>query len=1080
MLYNLASVHDEYARFEDREVTVRCRIRGDPLPGEDNRKILYELDDPRGNLSLPTFLSLWTDEPPHPGIDRTAEYVLDALGPGQLSETTLSRGETVLVRGTPRRATWNDEERLYLNVTSALVRSPDLQIGKGEMAVNEQCPRRYYLSYVKKVYTSRFPVDGNRFRGDVVHRVAERALGEHRERFTKQTWTADDAEEYVETVLEEEFGIRMAQLSISGVGLWGRDDAIEIVTRLFTDEAFCTHIAEADEVSTERALGEGYGYRGDVDLVLDGVPYDFKTSRSVDVDYHGSQLRLYLLALLLERADIGDDFGARLSEGPEGYLVYPNVEGADSVRFETVRLGREDVRDLLSLRNAVAASRETFGPPSPYNRDCDGCRFRTEELLVSPRDGDRPEREPLPSACKFHCQTERRWPCYETTPDGGIISDCSLFDECAERLEYRDPELVDHYNRLRKALEFEEDRRTTASDLLGQLSEEVLARSGRLVGGLELAGASITQATFESDVGRVPAFTPGDTVILEPEEDGVVGKRVTFLGVDGGTYRFQFDVQSHVAFLRDDVSYRARKTFEPETVSRKFLAYLDYAQRRGHNRRFHHEQIHDAGTGTGTEAETTGETTLDDPTALTEYLDNEELFLDVPVRPDRVAVLESVVSSLVATGTSYPRLDGDGVVPEDGQRALVLGATPQHVELAARALPGGAHYRMDEGGAGEEAIRASDSYHEIQQRWKASRSLLSSVQYALETEHFHSLLEGAFGDRDHSSRFFDVLVVLGAQQLTEPEYLFLSDLADRVVSVGDTRGLGPSMVSAEATERGLDRSYFTWAHGRYASLPVEDAASLRMPGEANEFVQRLYPDGDWTDADTKVTFLDVEGDVAIDPGELTVRASVRARQGAPVELVFDASDTTASPFEVQSTFESMDYLDASVLHEGEVALLDGLPLFLREKSQLDAPRGTHHRIRILSAAAQTPEFGRALLYNRAEARIVAQVADEFGPDIVLTPFETHANELRTRLDEAGTNVPVVLPEQVHNTVDRAIVSFGVSSEHGVLRPPLTDPEMLYRLLTCGEELLLVGHGETLRSKRDLARLIEEQADGYHS
>lgn len=221
-----------------------------------------------------------------------------------------------------------------------------------------------------------------------------------------------------------------------------------------------------------------------------------------------------------------------------------------------------------------------------------------------------------------------------------------------------------------------------------------------------------------------------------------------------------------------------------------------------------------------------------------------------------------------------------------------------------------------------------------------------------------------------------------------------------------------------------------------------------------------------------------QGDVAIDASEVEVRSSVRARQGVPMELVFDASDTTTNPFEVQSVFESMDYLDGTALHEGEVALIDDLPLFLEEKSQLEAASATHHRVVVRSNVAQTPEFGRAFLYNRPEARVVAQVADEFGADIIVTPFETHANELREWLDDAGADVPVVLPEQLTDHVEKAIVSFGVSSEHGVLRPPLTDPEMLYRLLSCGSELLLVGHGETLRSKQDSAWLVDELADSY--
>ena len=1070
MLYDLATVHDEYDRFKDREVTVRCRVRGDGMSGtREGQKTLYEIDDPRGNLPAPTFLSFWTDEPDIPGVRRTREYVLDAIETGEGGRPILPRGESLLVRATPRMTDHEGERTLFLNLTTVLVRSPDLQIGKGEMAANEKCPRRYYLAYVKKVYTPRSPVSGSRFRGDVVHRVAERALSEHYERFVDREWSDENVESFVRNVLDEEYGIRMAKLSISGVGLRGRDQAIEIVKRLFTDETFCDRVVDAEEVSVERAVGDKYGYRGDIDLVLDDVPYDFKTSATPNVGHHGDQLRLYLFALLLERSGVGDDLGDRIDDVPEGYIVYPNVDGTDSVRFERVELSSDDVRKLLELRNGVADARDTFGPPSPYNRDCDGCYLRGDQELTSARDHEERSRNPLPSPCKFHCQTERRWSCYEVT-DGGVVSDCSLFDECGQRLHYRDPKRVDHYNRLRKALEAEEDRRTTASNLLAQLNQEVLARSGRLVSGLKLVDFSVGHATFApTGERRVPAFVPGDTVTLEPEVEEMPGREVTFLETIEDAYRVQFDVQADASFLDDGITYEMKKTFQPETVSRKFLSYLDYAQRRGHNRRFEYEQV---------QPDRTGVQLLDDPTKVTSYLRNEEVFVDVPTRSDRTDVIQSVVRSLVASETTYPLPNDDGEVPEEGKRALVLGATPRLVELAESALPSGEHYRMDDGGSGEHAIHASDSYHDIQQRWRRSRSILSSVQYALETEHFHGLVEGAFGDRGHSSRYFDVLVLLGAESITEPEYLFLSDLADRVVAVGDTRGIGPSMVSAEATERGLDRSYFTWAHGRYASLPVENASSIGLPGETNEFVQRLYPDDEWSNDTTTFSFLDIEGDVSIDAGELEVRTAVRARYDEPFELVFDASDTTANPFEVQSAFDSMDYLDATVLRESEVALIDDLPLFLESMTELKTSKASHHRVTIRSTASQTPEFGRALLYNRPEARIVAEVAGEFGAELIVTPFETHANELRYRLDERGEDVSVALPEQVHERVSKAIVSFGVSSEYGVLRPPLTDPEMLYRLLSVADEFLLVGHGETLRSKRILGWLIDNAASEY--
>ena len=1081
MLYDLATIYDDYERFEGQEVTVRCRVRSGGIPGENKgQKIRYEIDDPRGNLDIPAYLSFWYENPEIPGISKTAEYILGILGGGSgRGDPVLNKGESVLIRATPNISTRNGERELFLNVTSVLVRSPELQIGKGEMAVRSSCPRRYYLTFVKKVYNPR-SLNESRFRGNVVHRVAERAVTDSYERFVDQSWTKDDVDSYVDDVLDDEFGIRMAQLVVSGIGLNGRDYAKEALHRLFTSEEFCTRLAAADksDIVTEQSLADEYGYRGDVDLVIDDTPYDFKTSLHVNADSHARQLKLYLFGLLLERADVGEDVLETIDAVPEGYIVYPNLKETDEVQFESVTLDRSDVKDLLELRNAVADARDPFGPPSPYNRDCEGCRLRDEDELVSSNKSARQERGSLPSACKFHCQTERRWSCYEVTPDGGTTSQCTLFDECEERLEFRDPDKVDHYNELRSALSSEERARRTASDLLDQLDDSVLERSGRLVTGLSFDGASIATARFEIDHPQIPAFTPGDTVLLEPETEGIAAKRVTFLGVDGGMFRFQFDVGQSLQFLRDDVTYRAKKTFEPEHVSRKFLPYLDYAQRRDHNRRFEHEQKTEGSTGENA-------IDIDEPGEIASHLDNTELFAHVPVRPDRTSILGSLVESTVTA--QLPAIPGtsnstEGTVPEEHQRTLILGATPELVDLAERALPDGAHYRMDNGGTGESAIRESDSYHQIQQRWNESTSLLSSVQYALNTERFHSLVEGAYSDRDHSVRFFDTLVLLGADQVTEPEYLFLSDLADRVVSIGDTHGLGPSMVSPEAVERGLDQSYFSWAYGRYASLPVDNAVSLLFTGETNEFVQSLYPRDTWTDSDTEFSFLEIEGGETIAAEDFEIRTSVRAREGLPQELVFDVSDTTANPFIIQSKLESRDYLDATLLRQGEVVNIDDIPMLLESKRSLDEERNaTHHRVVVKTDAAQTPEFTRSFLYNRPEAKIVAQVAEDYDPEFIVTPFETHANELRQRLEEQAVSVPVKLPEQLGAGVaGTAIVSFGVSNDLGILRPPLNQPEMLYRLLSCAEDILLIGHGPTLRSKRDLEELVDQRAEQYTS
>jgi hypothetical protein len=235
MLYDLGTIHDDYDRFEGNEVTVRCRIKSEAMSGSaKGQKTLYEVDDPRGNMDRPTFLSFWTEEPGIPDVSRTADYVLGTIERGA-DGPTLSRGESVLVRGMPKISTSTGERRLSVNVTSVLVRSPDLQIGKGEMGIRSKCPRRYYLNFVKKVYNPSFPLKGSSFRGEMVHKAAEQAVNERYDRFVDGPWTPAEAESFAHDVLEDEFGIRMAQLSISGVGLAERDHAVEIVKRLFTD-----------------------------------------------------------------------------------------------------------------------------------------------------------------------------------------------------------------------------------------------------------------------------------------------------------------------------------------------------------------------------------------------------------------------------------------------------------------------------------------------------------------------------------------------------------------------------------------------------------------------------------------------------------------------------------------------------------------------------------------------------------------------------------------------------------------------------------------------------------------------------
>ncbi|WP_415380500.1 PD-(D/E)XK nuclease family protein [Halosimplex sp. TS25] len=1068
MLYNLATVNDDIARFDGQEVTVRCRITGDAHRGyTGGEKVLYEVTDPTGNLELQTLISFWLEEPsggPFDDIRKTESYILDVLSGAGSDAPDLPRGETLLVRGIPKIASHRNGRQLFINVTSVVIREPDLRIGKSELRTQEACPRRYYLRYVKKVYGGSSSVNKYRFRGNAVHLSLERALEEDQTRFAENAWTSTEAAALAERVMDEELGLAQAKLSISGQGLSIKSDVEEIVSRLFTDSKFCESLSDADEIVPEQPLPEQYGYNGTVDIVVDGIPYDLKTTWQLDAqkrEKHSRQLRLYLFTLLLERLEPDENLFDAIDDDYRGYLVYPNLEDADTVSIKEVTLTVDDIAELVGARNEVAKTRSTFGPPSPYNRDCEGCRYQHDQSVSATG-------ETLPPACTFHCQNERRWPCYEYDEERGVDSDCSLFDSCEQRLEYRDPDETDHYNALRSALQSERKARDTANDLMDGVDRTILKESGRLLTGLKIAGGSNVGLHYETDQPIVPAFSPGESVQIEPVQTGVEKKTVTYLGRKDGAFVFGFDTIDP-AFMDEDREYRVRYGFNPDIVSRRYLPYLDYAQRRESNPRFEYDE-----TG-GSD----GSTRVESTSAILDELDNEEVFVDLPTRTDRTPVLAGLIGAL-ASG-SYPKPTGEGeTVSESASRALVLGQTPEHVELAHEATPDGSHYRMDGFARGPDTIHGGLDRQTVEERLLGSRSLISTVEYALDTGHFHELEEGGFGDRDHSENFFDVVVLFDAEQITEPVYLYLRDVADRVVAIGDSRRQGPDMVSTDAIDRGLDRSYFEWAHERYATVPVAEVASLQFGGHGNGFVRKLFDDDLFDAIDAELSFFGIHGTEATETEEMRLTVSLRARNGIGHDLEFDVSHTSVNPFEIQEAFADREYLDATNFPSEGSVLVDGYPLQLVEKRPLEnVENAEFHRITITADPNAIPAFSQTFLRNRPEASIVCQLVDDYDPDCIVTPFEAHANELQRQLTTRDIDVPVRLPKDLNGDIaDRAIVSFAAANEAGILHPPLTDPDTLYSLLTCARDILMVGDKQTLTSKDGVEFLVDQLAEEY--
>ena len=115
MIHSLATILDKQGTDAGPEVTVRCQVQSEPMPGEGTDELtVYLVDDPHNDIDEKAFLSFWAGDPPHSDLERTAPYVLSTLAVSTGSDArhddgvTLQRGEELLVRAIPNRRGGDD------------------------------------------------------------------------------------------------------------------------------------------------------------------------------------------------------------------------------------------------------------------------------------------------------------------------------------------------------------------------------------------------------------------------------------------------------------------------------------------------------------------------------------------------------------------------------------------------------------------------------------------------------------------------------------------------------------------------------------------------------------------------------------------------------------------------------------------------------------------------------------------------------------------------------------------------------------------------------------------------------------
>lgn len=928
----------------------------------------------------------------------------------------------------------------------------------------DECPRIYNLAFEKNIYSpGRYDLSAGSIKGRIVHSLLEYAVANDRYRENFETgWSEAEIEACYSDIVEEEYSIELALCRLAWVSTNRiKENAWDAVTALLKDDEFTNRIAEADDLAAEVGLSTSLGFNGRVDLLIDGAPYDLKTvyrPSEAQRQKNRFQLRIYLLSFALESLSPGETFKERLSDDVEGVLVYPNLADSHGVELEHVRLRKQDIRSILQLRNEAVVLRDGFGVSTTFGRDCEGCRFKEPTEVASGNNN----LEELPAPCQFYCQSERRWDCFESDDEGNIITQCPLFDQCDQRLEFRNPQVTDHYNQLRSALNAEREARRSVGTELEHLNQETLVETGLLLPRLSLTAVEGQRRLyFDPDEQVVPSFSPGDEVQLQHSGSEYYQSAI-YYGKEGERFVFQLDSTPTPSFLDPTTTFEARHTISVETFPRQLLRQLDYAQR---------AEVTPLLESTGNAGDALRELSADEVAGVDTHLDNKELYINVPIRPDRTRTLAELVGTICTA--SLPEVETDESIPAEDQRILVLSSSPVVTDAFSEHLSAEeGTVRMD-GFAGGDATTITPTMdgHEIYSALGDSNVVLSSTRYALAENAFHAMRSGDPDARSHSKRFFDAVVLAGADTLTEPQFHFLRVLGDRVFAVGDTHRIGPEMMSGEARKSRLNESYFNRVYRRFANVENPDSQSLVVPAELTEPMEDTFRNLDVpiSSIPGEVDFIQAQGTTtsAITQTTLEYRFACDTEDKARFLRLKPVENVDAP--QIARAFDNLRAIDADEFTIRETYTIQDIRFKVKTNNPVD---GEEHQVKIHIPVQATPFLNRLLTHNPEEADAVADVCAQRDVDAVVTPFVAHANTLRKKLPEHGIDVSVHLPKELAGEqLESTIVSFGISDERRMVVPPVNDIETLYAVLNSGREVTVVGDRQTLERNSILASLL---------
>ena len=1014
-------------------------------PASGGPKYILDLESPPG---IEVKLTVWRIVPewiPYPSTSPMLWDLFHSLDP---EERVLKRlfvpGEEVFFEG----YVIHQGQTTWINVERILLPAPSVPVGPREIISIQPCPRKYYLDYVKNVKHSilKYP-DKYITRGNLVHHILAAMLcdGSYCLLSTQPPAEREHVlRERIHEAIQTEFRLDAALHLIAGVSLASieKDVFHHLATPLYQEEL--SSFISGKEVQSEVQINNVYGLGGIIDLLVDNRPVEVKTSWKVRPE-HTMQLQVYLFASYL-------DSGNRT-----GYLLYtqPTQYGesdGDHHHLHEITLSDSDIDQIIKARNKVLLQREGMQLPTTYSRWCSECPHQRHPGHALSKN--------LPP-CQYYCQTERFWGCYESDEDGTVTTRCLLVDTCPTKLMYFDVNEIDYYNKIRSAITAEHSLLYALGSLLRVLPTEQRFLAGQQAGDLSLS-------RYENDILHLTSASalphldvaPGDYAILRTV-DGAYSYRVVVHAIGLTTIELATLASLPAEFLNPEHRYTLVKDYAEIAIFRRLLGVIDFIQR----------------------SQKTVTLSYQKGGLLPEHRIpryNKESVIAALERARVIAIqmpaYHSEVECAVDIVASLP----------SGKRTLVILRNLQEIEEFVQKFKK-RHLLLvinKENGFTEKPrsweIGNQQTVDEIEERIRLSPIILTDRHFLLQSRLFELLRDP---DR---RRYFDLVLADGAEQLFEPLNHYIQSFAEQSILIGDANRVAFPLKSQEARNAGLGVSTLEKLIRFDAFFESREYAvfSEHFPHLPDQITEALRQARTRIDSDRDggtVCFMIVDGHE--DSGsEVFAQYSIVME---PTTTEYRLSLEPIIEIDLEHLETVINQLSGKRIHDyavGSAVPVKSGQLTVKRSEAIGPATGKCENVTVsVTIPAHFIEALQDLMFvNQAEAEQVADVISALQNRescAVLTPYISQASLIRSLLVEHGiTDVPVWLPHQISGrSYTTVIVSFVSANAERVLRWPLTDPKVLYTLLTAAREhLILIGEPNTLSQSRILRDIISSQ------